>query len=222
MPRMDNESLRLLIRDKIQDGRLPSAGMPGVWGGRGGGETCDACAAAIAATEFVIEGVASDRLLHFHVWCFYAWDRELRHIETRAKMPPETARTPPSLHGLTVFVVDDDDINVYAWRTYLRHAGAEVTATSSGPGAIRMLCDVPFDVLVTDLVLPGTDGFAVLRAARECKTASRKAVAIAVTGFGDVVPREAALQSGFDAYLEKPVDPLVLALEIARRARPRD
>ena len=50
---MEAEDLRLLIRSKLNDGRLPYDGMPKFWGGVGGGEQCDACEALITKEQLV-------------------------------------------------------------------------------------------------------------------------------------------------------------------------
>jgi CheY-like chemotaxis protein len=82
--------------------------------------------------------------------------------------------------------------------------------------ALTVLQSEPIDVLVADLVLPGVNGLQLLE-----RAPGRPPVAIAVTAFDDRVSRERALETGFNAYLSKPVDPLVLAQEIAQRAGPR-
>ena len=88
---MDQESLRLLIRSKLQQGLLPYDSIPRVWGAQGNGETCDACDRIITPKDMVIEGISlnddggkvftsSDRRrpLQLHVFCFYLWDEERR------------------------------------------------------------------------------------------------------------------------------------------------
>jgi hypothetical protein len=80
---MENESLqhslRLLIRQKLADGRLPHDSIPRVWGGPGDGETCNACDAIIDGRQLIMEGIALEggRMgVQFHVQCFYLWDDE--------------------------------------------------------------------------------------------------------------------------------------------------
>lgn len=71
------DSLRLLIREKLVDGRLPSEPMPRVWGGPGNGETCDACDQRVVKPELVIEGQTKQgRAVFFHPRCFNAWQEE--------------------------------------------------------------------------------------------------------------------------------------------------
>jgi len=87
---MDQESLRLLIRGKLDQGLLPYDSIPRVWGAPGAGETCDACELIIELPELVIEGISladghrpfevhdRRRPLQLHVRCFYLWDLERR------------------------------------------------------------------------------------------------------------------------------------------------
>lgn len=76
---MEARALRLLIREKLEDGRLPHDHMPRVWGGPGNGETCDACEETVTKGHLLMEGVSVDeskRAVQFHVPCFYVWDDE--------------------------------------------------------------------------------------------------------------------------------------------------
>ena len=81
---MEIETLRLLIRQKLQDGRLPVDHIPRVWGGPGAMETCDACELIVTQDEFVMEGISltgGRRPLQLHVLCFGIWDAERRTVE---------------------------------------------------------------------------------------------------------------------------------------------
>lgn len=77
-----DEAIRLLIRQKLQDGRLPLNSMPRFWGGPADGEVCDACDEPITKQQLVMEGIAatpSDKKpIQFHVRCFQMWDAERR------------------------------------------------------------------------------------------------------------------------------------------------
>jgi hypothetical protein len=79
LPVMDQQALRVLIRQKLTDRSLPHNGIPKVWGGPGNGEICDACALVIERNQFVMEGASTDfskQGVQFHVECFYVWDSE--------------------------------------------------------------------------------------------------------------------------------------------------
>ena len=77
---METDSLRLLIRQKLADGRLPHDSIPRIWGGPSQGEKCHACDETIALPALIIEGIAlnGSEPLQLHMKCFYLWDTERR------------------------------------------------------------------------------------------------------------------------------------------------
>ena len=81
---MDKAVLRILIRTKLQDGRLPVNNVPRLWGGPGNGEKCDACEAIITKDQMVMEGISlaagGGRTLQTHSECFQIWDDERRRF----------------------------------------------------------------------------------------------------------------------------------------------
>jgi hypothetical protein len=89
---METDALRALIRQKLQDGRLPLNNTPRFWGGPGDGEVCDACDKPITKQQLVLEGIASTlslsdrpkdkKPIQFHVACFQMWDAERRALQS--------------------------------------------------------------------------------------------------------------------------------------------
>jgi len=76
MPEPD-EGLRLLIRAKLVDGRLPPERMARVWARPANGETCVACETAITRAQLVMESVADrEPPTQFHTRCFALWQAE--------------------------------------------------------------------------------------------------------------------------------------------------
>ena len=74
---MDQPTLRLMIREKLADGRLQHNHIPRVWGGPGAGETCDGCEEIVTKEQMIMEGVDDvGSGVQFHVACFYVWDVE--------------------------------------------------------------------------------------------------------------------------------------------------
>ena len=74
---MDEQSLRVLIREKLANGTLPHNSIPRVWGGAGNGEICMACDLSIEKKQFVMEGIGADmKAVQLHSRCFYYWDSE--------------------------------------------------------------------------------------------------------------------------------------------------
>jgi len=77
---MELEEVRLLIRKKLQNGRLPDRSMPMLFGGPGDGQVCDGCGEPVVSGHVVTEGSAStlndSKPVQFHIKCFRVWDIE--------------------------------------------------------------------------------------------------------------------------------------------------
>ena len=76
---MQPEVLRLLIREKLQDGRLPRESAPRVRGSAGAGATCDACGEVITANQGMMEVglyTGNKKSWCLHADCFMLWDTE--------------------------------------------------------------------------------------------------------------------------------------------------
>ena len=81
---MDQPILRLLIQEKLADGRLSHDRNPRVLGGLGKGEPCDGCGETVTIAQMGMEGYdASECPVQFHVACFYVWETE-RQVASRA------------------------------------------------------------------------------------------------------------------------------------------
>jgi two-component system response regulator AtoC len=101
-----------------------------------------------------------------------------------------------------VLVADDEE----GVRTFLaeslERAGHEVTQVADGEAALRAVHEEPFDVVLTDLRMPGTDGMTVVRTVR---TEQPDVEVIVLTAFGDVTTAVEAMKLGAFDYLQKPV-----------------
>jgi hypothetical protein len=80
---MKIEALRLLIREKFEDGRLPHERISRVQSGPADGEKCDACERHITMAQFVVTGItlAGRGSIQLHVQCFQLWDAERLRAE---------------------------------------------------------------------------------------------------------------------------------------------
>ena len=110
-----------------------------------------------------------------------------------------------------LLVVDDNEMNRDLLSRRLRKKGHRVEVAEGGPTALEMIDDDEFDLVLLDIMMPGMDGFEVLRRIREDHDASDLPVimATAKTESEDVV---AALKIGANDYVTKPFDfPVVLA-----------
>ena len=118
----------------------------------------------------------------------------------------------PRLDGFRVLLVEDESATRAGVTLVLEHAGAEVIATTSARGALdalqeRVASDQLPDLLLSDIGLPGEDGHALMRAVRLLPNRARSIPALAISAYPGTDHRERALQSGFQDYLVKPVDP---------------
>jgi hypothetical protein len=86
---MDRPIVRLLIQEKLADGRLPHAHIPRIWGGPGNGETCDGCGETVSKAQTLMENLdTAGRGVRFHVACFYVWDVARRTYGQRDRPSP--------------------------------------------------------------------------------------------------------------------------------------
>ena len=111
------------------------------------------------------------------------------------------------LTGLRVLVVDDDQDARDLLSSVLERCGASVTGASSAAEAFTLLERERPDVLVSDIGLPGEDGYSLVRRLRSLAPHGGGATpAIAVSGYARAEDRRRALDEGFQAHLAKPVE----------------
>ena len=130
----------------------------------------------------------------------------------------------PRLETISVLVVDDDPEIREALRSLLTSVGASVSTAATGESAVAALAESNPDVLISDLGMPGRDGYWLIKEirAREKSTrASEHLPAIALTAYGRVEDRVEVFAAGFDSHVVKPVDPAELAAVIKRLVEAR-
>ena len=110
--------------------------------------------------------------------------------------------TPKPAAPTRVLLVDDDDAARMVIARTLEHFGAAVTPASTADEALERLSVADYDLLMTDIAMPGHDGYWLLSQSRMRKPALRVA---AITAVG--TPDEHFARSGFDATVRKPVNP---------------
>ncbi len=105
-----------------------------------------------------------------------------------------------------LIIEDDADIE----RDYLELSGYQVTHCADGTEGLRTALSENYDLLLLDLMLPGTDGFAICRAVREKKDIP----ILMVTALDKDVDKIRGLGFGADDYIEKPFSPSVLVARV--------
>ena len=101
----------------------------------------------------------------------------------------------------TILVVDDDQAIRFTLKQLLSKRGHDIVLAESGEAALPHLPDV--DLVVTDLAMPGMDGLALPKAARE---AAPSLPVILLTAFGDERVAVNAIKAGAYDYIAKPFD----------------
>jgi PAS domain S-box-containing protein len=130
----------------------------------------------------------------------------------------EDAFPPEHLRGLNVMVVDDEPSVRELLGLTLAKCGASVTLAASVQEALAALANLSPDVVVSDIAMPGMDGYEFIHKLRELVRPrdGREVPVIALTACASGQDRELALQAGFDRHLTKPVDPAELVRAIAQ------
>ena len=123
-------------------------------------------------------------------------------VETEDALEKDKAR-PRAL------IVDDAPDVTEMIATLLQHAGYDAVMAFSAPEALEVAQAAQFEVVISDIGMPGMNGYDLaiaLRALPEYRTVPM----IAVTGFSMYDDRGRALQSGFNAHMTKPINPMSL------------
>jgi PAS domain S-box-containing protein len=123
---------------------------------------------------------------------------------------------------LRVLAVEDDPMNLLILTEFLAKVDCQPTVTESAEEALELLRCEPFDVVLTDIQLPGMDGEALLRVLRDELPPEQMPRLVALTANALPGDRERFLAAGFNDYLSKPLsfDALLSVLDRANRAGP--
>jgi CheY-like chemotaxis protein len=138
----------------------------------------------------------------------------------RLPLTREAQRPSPSLGSSPVelsvlaetdfLVVDDSEDTIAMLEQLLKTGGANVTTAKNGDDALRLASEREFDVILSDISMPGMDGFEFLQRLRKINGRQDVPV-VAITGFGRSDDIERALAAGFYSHLTKPLNLQVLA-----------
>jgi PAS domain S-box-containing protein len=141
-------------------------------------------------------------------------------LEKRAK--PSIAQTTasesmPSLEGLRILVVDDQEDTRSFLSVLLEKAGAHATTVPSAFHGFRLIQELKPDILISDIGMPDEDGFSFIKRVRTLTPhLGGRTPAIALTAFARSEDRVNVLRAGFQTHLRKPVDSIELVTVIAK------
>jgi signal transduction histidine kinase/PAS domain-containing protein len=123
---------------------------------------------------------------------------------------------PPSIAGARILVVDDEEDARDLLRTVLEHCSARVVTAAGSAEALELVRRDPPDVLVSDIGMPGEDGYTLIERVRALPAErGGRTPAIALTAFARAEERTRALLKGFNHHIAKPVNLHELLITIA-------
>jgi CheY-like chemotaxis protein len=128
-----------------------------------------------------------------------------------SREPPEN----PGVETVQVLIADDEADLLAVLRDALERPPYEITTAEDGQGALSLLREGRFDVVITDLVMPGADGLEVLRVAR---AAAHEVLVVIITGHATVETAIEAIRQGAYDYIRKPFRLEELELVVANAA----
>jgi len=122
------------------------------------------------------------------------------------------AKTAAARQVRKILLIEDNPINAMLSRELLRRRGFEVSDVVSGEAALAAVRERDFDVILTDLHMPGLDGLETTQKMRQWEEAERRprTPVVALTADADQNIRGACQEAGMDGFLTKPIDPAEL------------
>jgi len=141
-----------------------------------------------------------------------------RSVNTKAPLRPAVDLAIGTLEGVNVLVVDDSEDTTEMLQHLLEIGGATVTAATSGFQALEIAAEKEFDVVLSDISMPGMDGFEFVRKLHELP-GKEDLPTVALTGFGRPEDVQRAANEGFRAHLTKPFDIQALAALLQKLRR---
>lgn len=127
---------------------------------------------------------------------------------------------PAHLRGLHVLVVDDDNDARQLVASILEDCGCRVTLAQSAQEAMTKLADEVPDLLLSDIGMPGEDGYELIRRVRALPTDRGGDIpAAAITAFARPEDRRRMLNAGYSIHLPKPVEPAELVAVVSTLSR---
>jgi signal transduction histidine kinase/ActR/RegA family two-component response regulator len=128
---------------------------------------------------------------------------------------------PPALDGIRVLAVDDEADARNLLAAVLEQCGAVVRTCGSVAEALVVVEEWKPEVLISDIGMPGEDGYVMIRKLRLLESESgRRIPAVALTAYARVEDRLQALSAGYNMHVPKPVEPAELAVVIASLISP--
>jgi signal transduction histidine kinase/CheY-like chemotaxis protein len=131
----------------------------------------------------------------------------------------EPFECPQSLLGMRLLIIEDEPDARELLKLMLEQCGAEVNASKSAKEALHALKEWKPDLMISDIEMPGEDGYSLIQRVRSAETRPDRLPAIALTAHAKAEDRMRALRAGYDAHVAKPVEVNELVTVIESLAR---
>jgi signal transduction histidine kinase len=149
-------------------------------------------------------------------------------LPVRAPSPAQDSDAAPipavpegTLVGTSVLVVDDDADTREMLASVLQSAGALVHTAGSAEEGFTIAIEMRPDALVSDIAMPGQDGYSLMRQLTTALGSSGPRAAVALTAFAGAADANRAAEAGFSHHVAKPFDPLALVQLLTDLLSPR-
>jgi PAS domain S-box-containing protein len=139
---------------------------------------------------------------------------EWTHAEMGPDLPPPPAQQKRQAagNGLRILLAEDNPVNALLIRELLRRRGHSIREVTTGTAAVAAMEEERFDLLLTDIHMPGMDGIDAARAIRDNERlhGRQRTPIVALTADALETGKRACQEAGMDGFLTKPVDPAEL------------
>ena len=133
-----------------------------------------------------------------------------------AKKPVKKAASPKAAGKKKhILIVEDERPLAHALELKMNHEGYETTVASTGEEGLKQASTGKYDLILLDLILPGIDGFTILK---ELKNKKAKTVVLVLSNLGQDEDRKKALEYGVKDYLVKSNVPLADIVKVVKAA----
>jgi CheY-like chemotaxis protein len=126
-------------------------------------------------------------------------------------MTETTSEIEATRHAL---IIEDAPDTLEMLRVVFQLRGFRTSTCATAEDALRVAANERFDIIISDIGLPNTNGYELLQLLRSAVPYLRSVPALALTGYAAQKDVDAALAAGFSAHLSKPFDPATLATTV--------
>src|SRR4028119_199317 len=124
-------------------------------------------------------------------------------------------------HLITILHIDDNEANRYAVKRMLKHRGFNVIEAATGEAGLQLVIQTSPDLIILDVKLPDLNGFEVCRRIKTNPATAFIPVLHLSASFVESQDKAQGLDSGADAYLAQPVEPIELIATVKALLRIR-